>query len=486
LKSYTKDITSSVPKFTYELFVNKAAGLTALNSVGFTLDFEEAKANFVSFVPAAGTLQEVNTLQATTDGKVSFQWATTSGVTDFSLPVAELTLSLKGTGGTYNASTAAPSIGMDISNISVNSTFFKQTGTNLPLVISSPLDAERYTATGTISQVFTGTSATNSVTPKMQAGTVVGYEVFGTQTNPAVRLDIKDTYAATKASAPNASVQLDIIANSLPTVGSKFSMVVNLPNNATGATLAAAPGVTLVTAVSTLSGTQFKIEGTYVAPAGVTTTTPTLGTITMTLVKEHNAGSDFSISDLTFNGATAVGRSLYFGQSETDSLGLLSIANLPKGEMVINVFDNPLALTSATSLSSFITIEDARAVMAIASGRNNGALNAATAATSVPWSPSDYIAADWDQNGAVTAADALSMLNYIVSTDKSKTLDYIYIDTAANLNKSLLSATSVAVPPLAKVFTNKGLENNNLVDYNFGFGHTDIHIVGILVGDLVK
>ena len=335
-------------------------------------------------------------------------------------------------------------------------------------------------------QVFTGTSTSNAVTPKMQEGTVVGYEVFGTQTNPAVRLDIRDNYAATKASpvsAQNASVQLDIIANSLPAVGSKFSMVVNLPNNATGATLTAAPGVTLIPASSVLSGTQFRIEGTYAAPAGVTTTTPTLGTIAMTLVKEHNAGSDFSISDLTFNGAAAVGRSMYFGLSETNTQGVLTINNLPKGEMVINVFDNPLALTSATSLSSFITIEDARAVMAIASGRNNGALNAATAATSVPWSPSDYIAADWDQNGAVTAADALSMLNYIVSTDKSKTLDYIYIDAVANLNKSLLSATSVALPPVAKVLTHKDIITG---DYNFGFGHTDINIVGILVGDLVK
>jgi hypothetical protein len=485
LKSYTKEgiNNTNAPKFTYELFVNKSAGLTTLSSVGFTLDFEEAKASFVSFVPAAGTLQEVNTLQAITDGKVSFQWASTTGVTDFSLPVAELTLSLKGTGASFNASTAAHSVGMDISNISVNSTFFKQTGTNLPLVISSPLDAERYTATGTIMQVFTGTSSSNAVTPKMQEGTVVGYEVFGTQTNPAVRLDIKDTYAATKASAQNASVQLDIIANSLPTVGSKFSMVVNLPNNATGATLTAAPGVTLIPASSVLSGTQFRIEGTYVAPAGVTTTTPTLGTIAMTLVKEHNAGSDFSISDLTFNGAAAVGRSMYFGLSETNASGVLTMTNLPKGEMVINVFDNPLALTSATSLSSFITIEDARAVMAIASGRNNGALNATTAANSVPWSPSDYIAADWDQNGAVTAADALSMLNYIVSTDKSKTLDYIYIDTAANLNKSLLSATSVALPPVAKVLTHKDIITG---DYNFGFGHTDINIIGILVGDLVK
>jgi hypothetical protein len=154
--------------------------------------------------------------------------------------------------------------------------------------------------------------------------------------------------------------------------------------------------------------------------------------------------------------------------------------------MVINVFDNRLALTSATSLSSFITPEDARAVMAIASGRNSGAVGVASAATSVAWSPSDYIAADWDQNGVVTAADALAILNYAVSSDKSKTLDYIYIDAAANLNKSLLSATNATVPPLAKVFTNKGLENNNLADYNFGFGHTDINIVGVPVGDLVK
>jgi hypothetical protein len=395
--------------------------------------------------------------------------------------VAELTLSLKGT-APFNANTAVSSIGMELSNMSVNSTFFTQTGTTLPLVISAPLDAERYSATGVVQQVFTNTTPSSPQTSYAQASTVVGYEVFGAQTNPAVRLDIKDTYAATKTSAPNASVQLDIIANSLPTVGSKFSMVVNLPSNATGATLTAAPGVTLVTTTSLLSGTQFKVEGTYVAPAGVTTTTPTLGTIAMTLVNEHKAGSDFSISDLTFNGATAVGRSLYFGLAESNSSGALNILNLPKGEMVMKVFDNPLALTSAASLSSFITIEDARAVMTIASGKNNGALNASTPGT--PWLPSDYIAADWDKNGAVSAADALAMLNYILATDKSTTtLDYIYIDLAANtLAKSPMSVSSVVVPPIAKVDTHKDLSTG----YNFADGHTDIHIVGILVGDLVK
>ena len=482
LKSYTKDSGTNVPKFTYELFVNKAVGITSLSSLGFTLDFDETRANFISFVPGSGgTLQDVNSLQANSQGKVTYQWAATTGVTDFSLPVAELTLSLKGT-APFNANTAVSSIGMELSNMSVNSTFFTQTGTTLPLVISAPLDAERYSATGVVQQVFTNTTPSSPQTSYAQAGTVVGYEVFGAQTNPAVRLDIKDTYAATKTSAPNASVQLDIIANSLPTVGSKFSMVVNLPSNATGATLTAAPGVTLVTTTSILSGTQFRVEGTYAAPAGVTTTTPTLGTIAMTLVREHNTGSDFSISDLTFNGATAVGRSLYFGLAESNSSGALNMLNLPKGEMVMKVFDNPLALTSAASLSSFITIEDARAVMAIASGKNNGALNASTPGT--PWLPSDYIAADWDKNGAVSAADALAMLNYILATDKSTTtLDYIYIDQAANtLAKSPMSVSSVVVPPIGKVNTHKDLST----DYTFADGHNDINIVGILVGDLVK
>ena len=480
LKSYTKDSGTNVPKFTYELFVNKSAGLNTLSSLGFTLDFDETRANFISFVPGSGgTLQDVNSLQANSQGKVTYQWAATTGVTDFSLPVAELTLSLKGT-APFNANTAVPSIGMELSNISVNSTFFTQTGTTLPLVVSTPLEAERYVATGIIQQVFTNTTPSSPQTSYAQAGTVVGYEVFGAQTNPAVRLDIKDTYAATKTSAPNASVQLDIIANSLPTVGSRFSMVVNLPSNATGATLTAAPGVTL--SMNSLSGTQLKLEGTYAAPAGVTTTTPTLGTIAMTLVREHNAGSDFSISELSFNGAAAVGRSLYFGLAESNSSGVLNMLNLPKGEMVMKVFDNPLALTSATSLSSLITIEDARAVMTLASGKNNGALNASTPGT--PWAPSDYIAADWDKNGVVSAADALAMLNYILATDKSSvTLDYIYIDQAANtLAKSPMSVSSVVVPPIGKVNTHKDLST----DYTFADGHNDINIVGILVGDLVK
>jgi hypothetical protein len=120
--------------------------------------------------------------------------------------------------------------------------------------------------------------------------------------------------------------------------------------------------------------------------------------------------------------------------------------------------------------------------MTLASGKNNGALNASTPGT--PWAPSDYIAADWDKNGVVSAADALAMLNYILATDKSTTtLDYIYIDQAANtLAKSPMSVSSVVVPPIGKVNTHKDLST----DYTFADGHNDINIVGILVGDLVK
>jgi hypothetical protein len=227
-----------------------------------------------------------------------------------------------------------------------------------------------------------------------------------------------------------------------------------------------------------VNGTQLSIAGTYVAPAIGASATPAIGTVSLNLVGQHGKGSDFTISDLTVNNAVSVGRSLFFGIAQTDSNGLLSVANLPKGDMVTNVFDNPVAP------SSKITIEDARAVLLMASGKNNGAT---AAATGNPWLPSDFIAADWDKNGAVTASDALAILNYVVAVDKSGTqLDYIYIDDALNnQTKTPQKVSSVVVPPIAKILTNKSSDLPP-VDYAFGGGHTDVQFVGILVGDLVQ
>jgi len=470
LKSYTVPAGTTAPELKYEFFVNKSADITgALTSLGFSLDFDETKATYKSFVAGSGaTLQQVNTLDAVSSGKIVYQWVATTGQTDLSLPVGELTVTMAG------AAPYVPSVGMTMSDISINNVFYRQTGTALPLIVDTKLDAERYTATGWVKQMFTPLATTT--TPQVsvaQGGTVVSYEVFGAQINSAVRLDVQDNFVPTSAASPNANIKVDVIANQAL---ASFSLVVNLPSNATGATFTAGAGMTLTKNV--VNGTQLSIAGTYVAPATGASATPTIGTVSLNLVGQHGNGSDFTISDLTVNNTVSVGRSLFFGIAQTDSNGLLSVANLPKGDMVTNVFDNPVAP------SSKITIEDARAVLLMASGKNNGAT---AAATGNAWMPSDFIAADWDKNGVVTASDALAILNYVVAVDKSGTqLDYVYIDNALNTQaKTPQKVSSVVVPPIAKILTNKSSDLPP-VDYAFGGGHTDVQFVGILVGDLVQ
>lgn len=472
LKSYTTPGgANTAPVLKYEFFVNKSADITgALTSLGFSLDFDETKATYTSFVAGSGaTLQQVNTLEAASAGKVVYQWVSSTGQTDFSLPVGELTLTMAGA-----APYITPTVGMTMTDISINNTFYKQTGTSLPLVVDTKLDAERYTATGWVKQMFTPLAATTTAqVPVAQAGTVVKYEVFGSQTNPAVKLDAQDTFIPTTKAAPNANVNVDVIANQALT---SFSMVINLPSNASGAVFNAGPGMTLTK--NLVNGSQLSIAGTYVAPTTGASATPTIGTVSLTLVGQHGTGSDFTISDLTVNNTVSVGRSLYFGIAESDTSGVLTLNNLPKGDLVTQVFDNPVAP------SSKITIEDARAVLLMASGKNNGAT---AAATGNAWLPSDYIAADWDHNGVVTASDALAILNYVVAVDKSGTqLDYIYMDNALNTqSKTPQKVSSVVVPPIAKISTNKSSDVPP-VDYSFGAGHTDVQFVGILVGDLVQ
>jgi hypothetical protein len=473
LKSYNTvgGAANAAPVLKYEFFVNKSADITgSLTSLGFTLDFDETKATYTSFVAGSGaTLQQVNTLDAVSSGKVVYQWVSNTGQTDFSLPLGELTVTMAGV-----APFIVPSVGMTMTDISINNTFYKQTGTSLPLIVDTKLDAERYTATGWVKQMFTPLAATTTAqVPVAQAGTVVSYEVFGAQTNPAVKLDVQDSFVATSNAAPNANVNVDVIANQSL---ASFSMVVNLPSNATGAVFNAGAGMTLTK--SLVSGTQLSIAGTYVAPATGGSATPTIGTVSLTLVGQHGMGSDFTISDLTVNNVVSAGRSLHFGVAQSDSSGVLSIRNLPKGDMVTKVFDNPIAP------SSKITIEDARAVLLMASGKNNGAT---AVATGNAWLPSDFIAADWDKNGVVTASDALAILNYVVAVDKSATqLDYVYIDSALNTqSKTPQKVSSVVVPPIAKISTNKSSDLPP-VDYSFGAGHTDVQFVGILVGDLVQ
>lgn len=464
LKSYT--LVNAVPQVKYEFFVNQQPDITgAVNSLGFSLDFDEAKATFVEFVAGSGaTLKEVNTTDRA-NGKVVYQWASTAGQTDFSQAIGELTVNLVDVDATA-AVAYSTTVPMLLTNISVNNTFYKAPSSTQPLVLDAKLDTERYIATGNISQSFTNPASTKSTYG--QGGTVLSYEVFGAQTSPVVHLDVKDFASQpTTRAQPNASVLVDVVASQGLAAGT-YSMTINLPSNASGVTFTPAVGLAVT---SSLKGSQLTLSGTAAVAANAN-----LGTVALTLVGEHGKGSDFSFSDVLVNSVAAVGRSLYFGIAETTATtGAFTLNNLPKGDLVTAVYDNPVAP------SANITVEDAVAALQIASLKTNAGNN---------WSRSDLIAADWDKNGVVNAADALGILKYAVAVDKSTVqLDYVYIDkvpndttiTAANQAGAV---SSVSIPTIAKISTHKPTDAT-LAPYAFGLGHTDVDLVGILVGDLV-
>ena len=89
----------------------------------------------------------------------------------------------------------------------------------------------------------------------------------------------------------------------------------------------------------------------------------------------------------------STGRDVAFGVIQTDSNGAYRIDNLPKGQIFPAVVDtvDKLALVGTGPL---ITTEDAYKVLLMAAGRKNG---------SNDWLPSDFIAADFNRDGVVTA-----------------------------------------------------------------------------------
>jgi hypothetical protein len=98
--------------------------------------------------------------------------------------------------------------------------------------------------------------------------------------------------------------------------------------------------------------------------------------------------------------------------------------------------------------------------------------------------PSDFVAADFNQDGQVTAADALAELNYIVAASKPAAPGFVYMNASSNsLINTPESSTNVVVPPLGSIATNLSSSNSVLLTGN---STNVVNIVGVQPGNIVN
>ena len=488
---------------TYNLFIDPTY-ITApsLTSVGMTINVPTLQATIKSILAGpGGTISQVNDTNAA-GGVITYQWLSNLGVTDYTKPIAQLQLTLST--GSVNAVNAT------MTNLSVNSTNYKDPVQNIPMLQASDFNSQAYSLTGHFYQQYNPATLTGLPFGNTTAGapyngsftqvpipaqdfsyTISGYGssnlIFSVQNNKLT--------APTPAN-PSAVVNLDLIAQNMSTTASKmpFAVTLDVPSNSSNVFFTAGTGVTLTSSTATV-GHTLTLTGTYTAPTGkgvVATTTPILGTLQATLSNEFNNGSQFSMDTVSINGVAGTGQSLYFGMGESDATGAYSINNVPAGLLTVTPINNVAAINPRN-----ITVNDALAVLSIAAGKGIQSGLGEPLGSASNLLPSDFIAADFNGDGQVTAADALSILNYIVAvvkvnltpsftyfpaTSDSTLFTYMPAGVPANTPPSSESVTAVVLPANTPIMTDK----NGTTVLSTGDGTKIIDIIGVLPGDVVN
>jgi hypothetical protein len=331
-----------------------------------------------------------------------------------------------------------------------------------------------------------------------------------TVTSPAASLGLKLQANNTPVTAlsPNVTVKVDVVDNAVVSGANTFSYNLNVPSNASNVTFAAAAGVTGLTVVN--KGGYLTVSGSYTAPAaggtattgatgatgatgttgttgttGAASTVATLGTLTATLNNTFNTGGQFSIDSATLGSSAATGQSLYFGTAETNSSGAYTLSNLPSGQLALNVLNNS---TLATQKSIQIGLNDSISALNIAAGKglyttSSGAILPSQASA---LQVSDFVAADWNHDGKVTASDALNILQYYVNYSNlaSAPLTYTYFPASAEnyVGDGKIGVANAAAPALPSFQTSTNVSSGAPMNM---LGINALDIIGVLQGDVV-
>ena len=516
LVSYTPGAT---PVGVYDVFMNSSFVSGPLRSVGFTLAASAAapSGKILSLTPSvAGSLSQSNV--ASDGSNVNFQWVTSTPVTDFTKPIARLTVN--------NTDPSQSSFSSTISTISINGGYTMDTRTpSMTMVQAVTLPSQVYSMTGTVYQQYTKGTSSFDLTANQTArdagqqvvipGTDMTYVVlsktFPSPTgilgltdsvanevaNSNILLNIQAVTSPVTVSSPSPTVKINIVDNLLAQGANTFTFNINVPSNSSNVSFTPSTGVTGVTVTN--NGGYLAVSGTY--GGGQNTTTPTLGTLTATLnnmmtsvngivsggalvgaTTNPSKGAQFSIDSALLNGAPVTAQSLYFGAAETNSSGAFTLSNLPLGQLSLNIYNNT---AQAASKLSNISLNDAMSALTMAAGR--GVVTSTAVGSAGNLDVSDFVAADFNKDGRVTAADSLAILQYFVnySNLNSAPLSYTYFPSSQQgfVGTGKVGIGNSVAPAISVLTTNINAANSTSLGIG---GQQTLDIVGVLYGDIVN
>ena len=471
----------------FNIFVDPAHA-TALQggyeSVGFTMNYSTSD---------FGTTQQPIIVMATgqtslnsipTEGKVAFSWLNSTSVTDFSKPLATVTLQ-------QATSSTSTSTDVTFSNINIDGIDF----TDAPTPATNDGDA-RYASSFVDSLQTDRWEVSSTLVNALDGTTGIGGQLVGYYANPSVTgaqlklqfSSLADPAAAAAASTnglpslgtTNKTVSFDVLTLANSANAAKFT--IELPSNTTGASFVSSPAAASanLTVSSELVGRSLEVTITGTG-AGVAKGA-SLGRVDVNLSSALDKTHEFSITpgSATVNGAAvSTTQSLYVGYTTTmvstnkDLKGDWKASDIPKGE-----FSHFLVGTASTQAPTVITTADALQILKLSTGLRLDWKN--TVAPPV----GAFVAADLDGSGKINAADALLALRYATGTVPAQDpVKWAFIDANTETANPALGITNALPKPLK---TGLQITGDTTIAGDNSTPTGPFHIEAVLVGNLTN
>ena len=466
----------------FNIFVDPAHA-TALQggyeSVGFTMNYSTSDFGTTQQPIIVMATGQTSLNSSALEGKVAFSWLNSTSVTDFSKPLATVTL---------QQATSSTSTDVTFSNINIDGIDF----TDAPTPATNDGDA-RYASSFVDSLQTDRWEVSSTLVNALDGTTGIGGQLVGYYANPSVTgaqlklqfSSLADPAAASTNGLPslgttNKTVSFDVLTLANSANAAKFT--IELPSNTTGASFVSSPAAASanLTVSSELVGRSLEVTITGTG-AGVAKGA-SLGRVDVNLSSALDKTHEFSITpgSATVNAAAvSTTQSLYVGYTTTmvstnkDLKGDWKASDIPKGE-----FSHFLVGTASTQAPTVITTADALQILKLSTGlKLDWKAGAATPVGA-------FVAADLDGSGKINAADALLALRYATGTVPDQDpVKWAFIDGNTETANPALGINNALHKPLKT-----GLQITGDTDIKGDNSTTTgpFHIEAVLVGNLTN